>query len=296
MTDGLYRVLFPDGSRRWALGSVEEGPNGVLPPEVTLDRLLASPGSRFWETVGSGSGTPIEAPVKILAPIENQEVWAAGVTYAPSRDARKDESPVHGAVYDAVFRAQRPELFFKSSGPRTRGPGDEIAIRSDSTWNVPEPELVVVVTTTREIVALTIGNDASSRSIEGANPLYLPQAKIYDGSCALGPCLVRPPDVIRLDITLEIERMGSTIFSSTTNTSAITRSFADLVEWMGRALSFPVGAYLFTGTGIIPPPQFSLVDGDRVRISVSGLGELVNTVSELECGRPPADEATPHNS
>ena len=159
------------------------------------------------------------------------------MTYAPSRDARKIESPQHGSVYDMVFGAQRPELFYKSSGPRVRGPGADIAIRSDSTWNVPEPELVLVLTSACQIVTITIGNDVSSRSIEGANPLYLPQAKIYDGSCALGPCLVPPPSRIELEIELEISRSGNTVFRATTNSSMIVRQFPR-PRWLARPGSY----------------------------------------------------------
>src|SRR5271165_6021425 len=228
MADALFRIALVDGKRLWALGSAEFGPERLLPAELTLDGLLAGHADGFWRTIEASPTSEVPDRLAILAPIETQEVWAAGVTYAPSRDARKIESPRHGSVYDAVYDAQRPELFYKSSGPRVRGPGEEIAIRSDSTWNVPEPELALVITSGREIVGLTIGNDVSSRSIEGANPLCLPQAKVYDGSCALGPCVVRPAASIEFEIELEIQRAGRSIFRGTTNTSAIVRPFEEL--------------------------------------------------------------------
>lgn len=285
----LYRVALPGGPRL-ALGPSSAGPECLLPPQMTLDGLLSGSAGQFWRDIEQAPTTTLTAPVQVLAPIETQEVWAAGVTYAPSRDARKLESPRYGSVYEAVFSAERPELFYKSAGPRVRGPGGDIAIRSDSSWNVPEPELVLVMTSRCDVVALTVGNDASSRSIEGANPLYLPQAKIYDGSCALGPCLVRPPQAIALDIDLEIRRGAETIFRATTNTSQIVRPLSDLARWLGRALTFPAGAFLLTGTGIIPPPEFSLQDGDGVVITIEGIGKLANTVRQIECGAPPADE------
>ena len=293
MTDALFRVALADGRPCLALGEVTEGPQRLLAAEQTLDILLASDAEPFWPTVESAARMSVPDGIRVLAPIGSQEVWAAGVTYAPSRDARKTESPQHGSVYEAVFRAQRPELFYKCRGSRARGPAEDICIRSDSSWNVPEPELVLVISSAGEIVALTIGNDASSRSIEGANPLYLPQAKIYDGSCAIGPCLVPPPANLDLDISLEIRRLGEPIFQATTNTSSIDRSFEELVGWLRRALSFPVGAFLLTGTGIIPPAEFSLREGDTVAISIEGFGSLVNTVRLLECGQPPSDEPAP---
>lgn len=291
MTDALYRVALPDGSRFLALGPPDAGPRRLLAPGLTIDGLLAGDPESFWVAIDAAPVTALDGPAEILAPIETQEVWAAGVTYAPSRDARKVESPRHGSVYDAVFGAQRPELFYKGFGARVRGPGEQIAIRSDSTWNVPEPELVIVLSSACKMVALTIGNDVSSRSIEGANPLYLPQAKVYDGSCAIGPCLVRPTDVVELDIRLEIKRFGDTIFEATTNTREIVRSLGELAAWLGRALSLPVGAFLLTGTGIIPPVEFSLRHGDEVAITIESIGTLANTVRLLQCGDPPSDEA-----
>jgi 2-dehydro-3-deoxy-D-arabinonate dehydratase len=286
----LYRVALPGGPRL-ALGPPSAGPERLLPPEMTLDELLSGSANRFWGDLEQAPTSALTVPAQIIAPIETQEVWAAGVTYAPSRDARKLESPRYGSIYGAVFSAERPELFYKSAGPRVRGPGEAIAIRSDSSWNVPEPELVLVTTSRCDVVAVTVGNDVSSRSIEGANPLYLPQAKIYDGACALGPCLVRPPQAITLEINLEIRRGAEMIFRATTNTSQIVRPLAVLARWLGRALTFPVGAFLFTGTGIIPPPEFSLHEGDDVVITIEGIGKLANRVGRIECGDPPTDEA-----
>ena len=272
-------------------GHAEFGPEQMLPADLGLDELLAGEADGFWETVHSASSSSVPDTAKVVAPIDSQDVWAAGVTYAPSRDARMSESPQHASVYDSVFGAMRPELFYKSSGERVRGPDEEIAVRSDSTWNVPEPELALVLAADCNIVAVTIGNDVSSRSIEGANPLYLPQAKIYEGSCALGPCLVREPGHLEMGIELQINRSNMMIFREVTNTSAVFRPFRELAHWLGRALTFPVGAFLLTGTGIIPPPEFSLCANDLVVITIEGIGQLANPVQVLECGDPPADEA-----
>jgi 2-dehydro-3-deoxy-D-arabinonate dehydratase len=222
--------------------------------------------------------------------VEDQDVWAAGVTYAPSRDARQAES-AYSAIYQAVYDAVRPELFYKARGSRVRGPGEPVLIRSDSTWDVPEPEIALVLSSACEVAALTIGNDMSSRSIEGANPLYLPQAKVYDGSCALGPCLVPVPDRRDMAIQLVIERSGEVAFRGTAPASWMLRTFEDLARWLGRALSLPAGAVLLTGTPLVPPPDFTLAEGDQVSITIEGLGTLANPVRRLDCGDPPADEA-----
>jgi 2-dehydro-3-deoxy-D-arabinonate dehydratase len=210
--------------------------------------------------------------------VESQEVWAAGVTYERSRDARMEES-AEPSVYDHVYDAVRPELFFKSVGWRVRGPGESIGVRADSTWDVPEPELALVITASLEVAGYLIGNDMSSRSIEGENPLYLPQAKVYDGSCALGPCIVpvgevEPP----FEIHLRVMRGGATIVDDRTSSGRLRRSFAELAEHLGSALTFPAGAILLTGTGVVPDPNFTLRDGDEVRVEIEGLGELVNPV------------------
>jgi 2-dehydro-3-deoxy-D-arabinonate dehydratase len=218
----------------------------------------------------------------LLAPIGAQEVWAAGVTYLRSRAARMAESHDTGGgdFYDRVYEAARPELFFKAAGWRVRGHGEAVRIRDDASWSVPEPELALYVNARGEIVGYTIGNDMSARDLEGENPLYLPQAKIYDGSCALGPAvLVRdtplPPDT---SIELAINRSGKVVYAGSTNLSQMRRSPAELVDWLYRATSFPRGCVLLTGTGIVPPDDFTLQPGDEIRIAIEPVGTLVNPV------------------
>ncbi|HET8626271.1 MAG TPA: fumarylacetoacetate hydrolase family protein [Thermomicrobiales bacterium] len=216
----------------------------------------------------------------LLPPIESQEVWACGVTYERSRDARMHESSQRD-VYDRVYDAKRPEIFFKATPARVVGPGAEVAIRGDSTWDVPEPELALVLNSALELVGYTIGNDVSSRSIEGENPLYLPQAKVYGACCALGPTIVPADEVadpLDLAIRLEIARGGATVFQGETSTARLHRSLADLIAYLGRDNPFPAGAVLLTGTGIVPPDDFTLAPGDVVRIAIAGLGTLENPV------------------
>lgn len=218
-----------------------------------------------------------------LAPIDSQDVWAAGVTYEKSRDARQEEAQDGGDVYARVYNAERPELFFKGHGTRAIGNGGEIGIRRDSHWNVPEPELALVLNPALEVVGLTIGNDMSSRDIEGANPLYLPQAKVYKSSCALGPGIVLGSHSVwpMTTIRLEIERQNKSLFSSQIETSRIHRTLEELLEHLGRCNDFPDGVVLLTGTGIIPPSEFTLEVGDVTRISIDGIGTLVNTVKQV---------------
>jgi len=215
----------------------------------------------------------------IGAPIESQEVWAAGVTYRRSLEARADEA-VSSDPYDRVYVAARPELFFKATASRVRGHGEPIFIRSDSTWDVPEPELAVVCNSRMEVVGYTIGNDVSSRSIEGENPLYLPQAKVFDGSCALGPAIALAWDYSPSDrvIELEIRRAEAVVFRKSTSTSAMRREIPELVEYLGRDQRFDAGCVLLTGTGIVPPSDFTLQEGDVVTIRIDGIGELTNPV------------------
>jgi 2-dehydro-3-deoxy-D-arabinonate dehydratase len=215
----------------------------------------------------------------LLAPIEDkQEVWASGVTYLRSREARQVESNT-GDVYDRVYAAQRPELFFKAIGWRVMGPHQPLRVRADSDWNVPEPELTLVINRYGEIVGYTAGNDMSSRSIEGENPLYLPQAKIYDASCSLGPAiqLLDDDDLDNLTIQISIERAGQPVFQGNTTTANMNRKFEDLVAFLFRELSFPQGVFLLTGTGIVPPDQFTLNHGDSITIMVGDL-TLVNEI------------------
>lgn len=289
MPDALYRVMLADGTSQLATGQPGTGPV-ALAEGLSLDDLLAGPAAGFWPRVAAAPRRDLPSSATVLAPVESQEVWAAGVTYAPSRDARQAES-AYADIYRAVYQATRPELFWKSHGSRVRGPGQPVAIRSDSTWDVPEPEIALVLSAACDVVALTIGNDVSSRSIEGANPLYLPQAKVYDGSCALGPCLVPVPDRRDLRIELVIERDGVAAFRAAADASALMRTFEDLASWLGRALTFPAGAVLLTGTPLIPPAGFTLAAGDLVRIAIEGIGTLVNPVQRLDCGDPPPAEA-----
>ena len=220
--------------------------------------------------------------VDLQAPIGNQEVWAAGVTYYRSREARMEESKSAGGgdFYDRVYDAERPELFFKATPHRVVGPGGLVAIRADSTWSVPEPELALLVTPKAKIVGYTIGNDMSSRSIEGENPLYLPQAKVYDRACALGPCILVAPDPLpaSTEINLEIVRRNRSEFIGATTLAGLKRDPALLVEYLFRNNSFPAGCFLLTGTGTVPPDSFTLLPGDEIRITITGIGTLVNTV------------------
>ena len=222
------------------------------------------------------------AAAPILAPIGSQEVWAAGVTYYRSRDARMAESKDAGGgdFYDRVYSAERPELFFKATARRVADPGGHVRIRSDAKWSVPEPELTLVISPRGQIVGYTIGNDMSSRDIEGENPLYLPQAKVYDRSCALGPCVLVTSEPLpsTTPIHIEIERGGKIEFSGATTLAELKRKPTVLVEYLFRENSFPAGAFLMTGTGIVPPDSFTLAPGDRIRITIDPIGTLENTV------------------
>ena len=220
----------------------------------------------------------------LIAPIGAQEIWAAGVTYLRSREARMEESKDAGGgdFYAKVYEADRPELFFKATAYRTVGSGDVVRIRKDSQWNVPEPELTLFICSQGTIEGYTIGNDMSSRDIEGENPLYLPQAKSYNASAAIGPCLyvseapIHPDSLIRL----EIQRQTELIFSGEISINRMKRKHEELVEYLFRETSFPNGVYLMTGTGIVPPDHFTLKPGDEVKISIENIGTLVNTVGQ----------------
>jgi len=219
----------------------------------------------------------------VLAPIGSQEVWAAGVTYYRSRTARLEESKTGGGAgfYDRVYEAERPELFFKAAPWRVRGPGDAIRIRRDARWTVPEPEIALCINARAQIVGYTIGNDVSSRDIEGENPLYLPQAKIYDGACALGPAVLvssepLPPGTA---ITPRVARGGTVVADGETTFSQMRRDAQELVEYLYRETSFPTGCVLLTGTGIVPPDDFTLQPGDEITIDVPAIGTLRNTVA-----------------
>ncbi|HZQ20919.1 MAG TPA: fumarylacetoacetate hydrolase family protein [Terriglobales bacterium] len=221
-------------------------------------------------------------PASILAPIGNQEVWAAGVTYFRSRTARIEESKDAGGgdFYDRVYAAERPELFFKATARRVVGPGQAVRIRSDAKWSVPEPELTLLANPHGEIIGFTAGNDMSSRDIEGENPLYLPQAKVYDGSCALGPCVLLSPELPKkTGIKLGIMRGGNTAFSGSTTLAELKREPKGLVSFLFRDSSFPQGVFLMTGTGIVPGDDFTLHRGDIVRIQIDEIGVLENRVA-----------------
>ena len=290
----LFRIDLGDGAPRLARGESAEAPSELLPDDLTLDGLLADTAETFGSAVREASAAgPVPDGFVLLPPVESQEVWGSGVTYLRSRDARTEESKLDADVYERVYEAARPEVFFKSAGWRVRGPGDAIAVRADSDWNAPEPELALILAPDMRVVGLTIGNDVSSRRIEGDNPLYLPQAKIYDGSCALGPSILvtdaPPPSV---GIRMEIVRDGAVSFSGHASTSQMRRSFDELASCLGWALAFPFGAVLLTGTGIVPPPSLTLRRGDLVRIWMDGLGVLENPVVEVgsatPIGEPPA--------
>ncbi len=219
----------------------------------------------------------------LLPPLDGQELWAAGVTYLRSRAARMEESAT-ADIYERVYEADRPELFFKTNPHRVAGPGGKVRVRRDSHWNVPEPELALVLDSSLRLVGYTICNDMSSRDIEGENPLYLPQAKIYTGCCAIGPSILLADSEAEeqpvFEIACRVYREGEKVFSGETSTSRMKRTFADLISWLGRENDFPHGVILSTGTGIVPPNEFSLRPGDTVEIEVPGIGTLSNLVGE----------------
>jgi 2-dehydro-3-deoxy-D-arabinonate dehydratase len=227
---------------------------------------------------------PVDAPPPqdLLAPIASQEVWAAGVTYFRSRDARMEESKTAGGgdFYDRVYHATRPELFFKATPHRVVGPGAKVAIRDDAKWSVPEPELALFLTPEGKIAGYTIGNDMSSRDIEGENPLYLPQAKVYDRSCALGPCLLISDETLpaTTEIKIEIRRAGAPAFTGATTLAEMKRKPEELIEYLYRSTSFPSGCFLLTGTGVVPPDSFTLHPGDEIHITIPPIGTMINSV------------------
>jgi 2-dehydro-3-deoxy-D-arabinonate dehydratase len=219
--------------------------------------------------------------LKVLAPIDRQEVWAAGVTYKRSKAARMEESEAAASCYDRVYASDRPELFLKATPHRVVGHGDDVRIRHDSAWNVPEPELTLVLNSRLQLVGLTIGNDMSSREIEGENPLYLPQAKVYNQCCSLGPCirlLDGLPPRAQIQISLRVVRGEEVVFAGQTGVEQMSRSFEDLIHWLGRDNSFPNGVFLMTGTGIVPDRDFTLHPRDRIEIAIDPIGVLQNTV------------------
>ena len=267
---------------------VEENGKTAAIEESSLDKLLNRHDllnhlSSALAANASNAETEQVDMTTLLAPIEHQEVWASGVTYYRSRSARIEESKDAGGgdFYDRVYSAERPELFFKAVAHKVAGPGEQVRIRSDAQWSVPEPELALVINARAEIIGYTIANDMSSRDIEGANPLYLPQAKVYDQSCALGPGLLiqNEPMPAETQICLSILRSGNQEFAATTHLAEMKRDPKTLVEYLYRDQSFPFGCILLTGTGIIPPDAFTLQSGDQIHISISGIGTLVNHVA-----------------
>ena len=274
-TDGATRVGAAVDDR-----IIDLGPTGVAAVADVLDAddppgVVDDACSR-----AAGYGFPI-AEVELLAPVERQEVWAAGVTYLRSRNARMEESDFSATAYDRVYEAVRPEIFFKSLGEKTVGTRDAVGIRGDASWNVPEPELALVMNARGRLVGCTIGNDMSSRDIEGENLLYLPQAKVYDRSCGLGPWIVLENDeraIRRWGISVTITRDGREVFAGRTGIDQIKRSFADLTGHLWRSQTFPHGVVLLTGTGVVPDESFTLAEGDGVTIEIDGIGRLENTV------------------
>jgi 2-dehydro-3-deoxy-D-arabinonate dehydratase len=262
---------------------VVEG-NRVYAVEASLDQLIARTDVHaFLEEITRGEKTAGRLNAsQLLPPIGSQEVWAAGVTYLRSRSARMAESKDAGGgdFYDRVYTADRPELFFKSLGHKVVGPGAPVGLRSDAHWSVPEPELALVINPRGRIVGYTIGNDMSSRDIEGQNPLYLPQAKVYNRSCALGPGILMTPEPLAPEtrISVAIVRAGKAVFSGETKLAQMKRRPQELVDYLYRDQTFPYGAFLLTGTGVVPPDSFTLEKGDTVRIGIDGIGELVNPV------------------
>jgi 2-dehydro-3-deoxy-D-arabinonate dehydratase len=276
--EGLRRVLV-DGAPLLTVARA-----GALHPlDGTLAELLHSGRERLEEAVDRAlQRDPLGAPARLLAPVDKQEVWASGVTYRRSATARVEESSV-GDVYELVYEAERPELFLKAPAARVPAPGAPLRIRADSTWDVPEPELALVLDARAKIVGYLAADDVSSRSIEGANPLYLPQAKIYDDSLGLSGTIVLArdaPDPTSAAIALEIHRGGERIFQGETSVADMKRGFDELVTALFRELSFPHGAVLLTGTGVVPPDEITLERGDRVRIEVEGVGVLEHDIYE----------------
>ncbi len=274
----LYRTL------RGIFATSADGATWHRVEAETWDELVCSP-DLHDRVQRSLSTAPADAPVAgdLLAPIGQQEVWAAGVTYFRSRSARMEESKTAGGgtFYDRVYEAERPELFFKATARRVRGPCADVRIRSDAAWSVPEPELTLLLNPGGEITGYTIGNDMSSRDIEGENPLYLPQAKIYDGSCAVGPCILlhREPLPRSTAISLSITRAGKVGFIGTTTLAELKRDPRELAGYLFRDNTFPDGALLMTGTGIVPDDAFTLHHGDVIDITIAGIGTLTNTVA-----------------
>jgi 2-dehydro-3-deoxy-D-arabinonate dehydratase len=263
--------------------ATEDGNSWHFLPVSSWDELVTHPDLRaFVRQSQTTRPAPAPGPFDLLPPIGTQEVWAAGVTYYRSRSARIEESKDAGGgtFYDRVYAAERPELFFKATAHRVVGTGAPVRIRSDAKWSVPEPELTLLLSPGGQILGYTIGNDMSSRDIEGENPLYLPQAKVYDGSCALGPCLFVPDEPLpkSTPIRLTILRAGAPAFTGETTLAELKRDPKELASYLYRDNTFPAGAYLLTGTGIVPNDDFTLAHGDLIEITIDPIGTLTNPV------------------
>jgi len=279
-TGGCYDVtrVLPDAFASLGAWLAQEDPVAAVLVALSVARDERRAGAAFF----------LDPATPRLAPVDRtHEVWAAGVTYERSKVARMEESKDAGGgdFYDRVYDAERPELFFKCSGWRAVGPGDPIRVREDSTWDVPEPEMTLVISSAGKVVGVTAGNDVCSRSIEGENPLYLPQGKIYDGCCALGPAIrlvgdgtEDAVDPANLAVRLRVARGGAVAFEAETSTARMKRAPQELADWLFRELTFPEGALMMTGTGIVPPDEFTLKRGDQVTITIEGVGTLANPV------------------
>lgn len=256
-----------------------------LSPEAGISTLFDILNSDNPQQTVERLGTSGEAlkvsDVRFLAPVDNQEAWAAGVTYKRSQVARMEESESGASHYDKVYTAPRPEIFFKATPNRISHPGEPVRVRYDSEWSVPEPEFTLVLNSKTQIVGYTIGNDMSARDIEGENPLYLPQAKVYRQCCAIGPVIKLAEGELDLPgtkVSLKIEREGAVVFEDSTDLGQLYRKLPELADWLGREDEFPEGAFLLTGTGVVPDDDFTLEDGDSISIEVSGIGVLTNPV------------------
>jgi 2-dehydro-3-deoxy-D-arabinonate dehydratase len=273
-------------------GTLLETDNDIfLGPELDWDQLLGREHlpqllrseAKHWESISSEKADELKSE-GLLAPMGNQEIWAAGVTYYRSRTARMEESQDAGGAdfYDKVYEADRPELFFKATASRVSNPGETVNVRKDSTWDVPEPELTLLISPSGKVQGFTVGNDMSSRSIEGENPLYLPQAKVYQGCAAVGPCILIQEEMLpdSSKISLEILRNGQVEASGETGLDQMKRKPQELADWLFRANTFPIGCLMMTGTGIVPD-NFTLEKGDVVKITIDGIGTLENTVGKI---------------
>jgi 2-dehydro-3-deoxy-D-arabinonate dehydratase len=276
--DRVYPFTTDRGSGGAFLASLLQWPDPVRAFRQAFPGVAQEPSVSFAALLDA---EPDLAVPHLLAPIDLQEVWAAGVTYQRSKVARMAESEAGARFYDQVYDADRPELFLKATPSRVSGPNAPVRIRADAAWNVPEPEVALLLTSQLRLVGYTVGNDMSSRDIEGENPLYLPQAKVYRQACGLGPVVLledEPGEHRDLEIRMAIERGGETVFSGETSTARMKRRFGDLAGWLGRENVFPHGVFLLTGTGLVPGDDFTLAPGDTVSISIPEIGTLRNPV------------------